>query len=772
MQISSLRTSSIEKTLTKEGKGYDNLDTYLDEAHADISSGKKGPDLKSLSKKERRTRDSRGFFEKVKDLADGGIHQFWEPWSKNLNRKFGERGRYSRALFGLVNGNNVHHGGDLETDQHLAESNLANTVGTEASALEFFGARKLKDISDIYNDIQVQDFLAQVTNKFHQDGSKYNSFIEAARAGGIKLKGKHKKLANKILTFGQKLDANDQMVSNYTGNPKEVGGAVNSKVVDKQILRKNQREFIENAMKSGLTREQATELSNDLLDLPNLSSIDDVNDPFLRLKPLGAKSKTLSDIQNDPNMQKFFNNDLFYKLAARNSSTAAKAVNARYAGQNGDVFAHFINKAVSAGEISRKEAGYLAAEFQDILDVRSGEYKKIESPTWRAINNELLFWSTLNALPLAQTASIVELALTTRTVSKHGIFGVLGKFAKESAREIKNTINLAGSRATGGRIQRKGYETGGREHLVKLGFTAESQSQTRRHDISVDESRQKWLNAFFTATGLKGITDITRSLRLSLAGDAIRGWIDDVSFEAQTGPTEASVEAREQLINLGVDVDFMVNQHKTGAPMTDAEKSHFESNLQRAMYNFTNDAVANPTKTNRPKFYQNPRTRLFFQFQGFLATLTANILPKLYKQVAGGTLKTQLNAVSTIGTLLFLGFLSSHLKDLIKYGEETPYLDDWGKFQRAVGASGLLGTGERLLNFASPLYPQQNDNWVELALEELQGQAPALGYAGKVVDLAGSIYEGDAGTIGKKAVKAAPGLGPFNQVANAVEDLF
>ena len=72
-----------------------------------------------------------------------------------------------------------------------------------------------------------------------------------------------------------------------------------------------------------------------------------------------------------------------------------------------------------------------------------------------------------------------------------------------------------------------------------------------------------------------------------------------------------------------------------------------------------------------------------------------------------------------------LAFVSQYLKDLLKYGEPSPYLEDHEKFQRALGASGLLGTGERVLNLFFPIYDKQTHGPAEWLFETVSGEAAA-----------------------------------------------
>ena len=150
--------------------------------------------------------------------------------------------------------------------------------------------------------------------------------------------------------------------------------------------------------------------------------------------------------------------------------------------------------------------------------------------------------------------------------------------------------------------------------------------------------------------------------------------------------------------------------------------------LRNGAFNFVNDAVALPQSANRPLIYQDPRFALFTQFQGFIATFTANHIPKLWGEyVKRGTPAMKYNAFALMTTMIMLGFASQYLKDLIKYGKASPYLTDAEKVRRAIGASGLLGTGERVLDQFFPLYEKRSSNPGEWLFNTTTGESPALG---------------------------------------------
>ena len=191
-----------------------------------------------------------------------------------------------------------------------------------------------------------------------------------------------------------------------------------------------------------------------------------------------------------------------------------------------------------------------------------------------------------------------------------------------------------------------------------------------------------------------------------------------------------------------------------------------------------NEAVALPQAQNRPLIYQDPRFALFTQFQGFIATFTANHIPRLWGEyVKRGTPAMKYNAFAVMTTMIMMGFASQYLKDLIKYGElrefgpeEHPFLNTSEYVQRGVRASGLLGTGERVLDQFFPLYDKRSDSTGEWLFNAVTGESPALGAAGRLAGGVGKGITGDVGGAAKEAVRFTPFVGPLNVFRDYVQD--
>ena len=102
-----------------------------------------------------------------------------------------------------------------------------------------------------------------------------------------------------------------------------------------------------------------------------------------------------------------------------------------------------------------------------------------------------------------------------------------------------------------------------------------------------------------------------------------------------------------------------------GVELDPQEQTFFDESLREAGFNFVNEAIALPNAANRPLLYQDPRFSLFTQFQGFIATFTANHIPKLWGEyVKRGTPAMKYNAFATMSTMIMMGFVSMHIKDL------------------------------------------------------------------------------------------------------------
>jgi len=196
-----------------------------------------------------------------------------------------------------------------------------------------------------------------------------------------------------------------------------------------------------------------------------------------------------------------------------------------------------------------------------------------------------------------------------------------------------------------------------------------------------------------------------------------------------------------------------------------------DSQVETAIYRFINERVQLPQSYNRPLFFQDPHYQLLTQFNGFMSTFTANIVPKLWKRnLINGNTKIKYDTFALIILMMGMGAASQYLKDLIKYGETSPYLDELGYLQRALYASGVMGQYERIFDLVVPLYPSRDsgiDYWATAFLGEA---GPTARILGNVATGLGQMTTGDTERGVNNLAKSLPVTGPINQFRAGLVD--
>ena len=544
------------------------------------------------------------------------------------------------------------------------------------------------------------------------------------------------------------------------------------KSFNKQAINKDRGKFRELLRTElGMTDAEATAITNSILDS---TEVNDFGEAYSVTKGPGVspgshQKRTLNLSENDA-FKDFFEKDIFANLSNAAKSAARYVTHNEYVGKDGENVAQLLQEMQDEG-VAPEVVNRIAAQMKDYLDAESGNYKRPNSEaarTFQTVQRSFMAFTTLAGLPLATISSFVELALSARALTLDQIMGKKGSLSalgKELGDTLWSGMKEVAAIPTGQNVTIS--ETKGKERLRELGYydwdvgaaTTTGVTETNPWQQSIYENFFKW-------TGLQGWTNYTRSIRASIAGDHIMDHMNKIL--GHDGPlTNEIQESREQLRNLGINVDDLA-EVLTRAPLgfSPQDQAFLESTFREATFNFVNDAVALPQAANRPLIYQDPRFALFTQFQGFIATFTANHIPKLWGEyVKRGTPAMKYNAFAVMTTMVMLGFASQYLKDLIKYGPEgNPYLDDPQILQRGVRASGLLGTGERVLDQFFPLYETNDKDVGTWAFNTSVGESPALGNLKRLGKATGHLLEGDVGKFAKNVGKSSPGIGPFSSL--------
>ena len=544
------------------------------------------------------------------------------------------------------------------------------------------------------------------------------------------------------------------------------------KSFDKGKIHENKQAFADLLVKHfGYSRSEAIDLANAITDSSEVNDFADILDGHAAAGKPGSHNERTLNLSEHADFQQFMDQDIFGNIASAAKSAARYQAYQEFVGDNHSVLNQMLSDMQAEG-LDAETVNKIASQMKDYLDAESGNYKRATSPMGKKlerIQKNLMFYMTIAGLPLATISSFVEAALITKGLTKSDIFGEKG--LEGQGRKLGEFVWDKFGETTVYDDKLEGDASAavkGKNVLDKLGYTfwdvgAASTTSTAQKVGATEVSHMKtrFLEIYFKATGLTDWTNFTRAMRAGLAGDWLMTKLDLIANSDPENKTNAVQEAEEQIRNYGLNVDEVVQQYLRGEPVSEAALRDFQ-------FNWINDSVVLPQAANRPLIYQDPRFALFTQFQGFISAFTANQIPKLWGEyVKRGSPAMKYNAFATMTTMIMLGFASQYLKDLIKYEPwddekydvgvgRHPYLSTPEYIQRGIRASGLLGTGERILDQFFPIYETRSDNPGEWLFNQTTGESPSLGFAKRTIGGIGALVEGDVGKATERAIQATP----------------
>ena len=514
----------------------------------------------------------------------------------------------------------------------------------------------------------------------------------------------------------------------------------------------------------------------------------------------------------------FMERDIYKNIQHSIKSAARFTAHRDYIGKNGEKVAFLLDKMQAEG-VPAAEVNRIAKLMQDYLNAESGNYKRPTSDMGKmlvGIQKNLMFLTTIGTLGMAAVSSLPELALSSRALTAEQIFKRKGSDSKDTSlqnfgKELASGLGAA-IRQTGSVITRREQALGNIDPSTGVPFASRSRGQDLRRELGYDAwelgaatvtgvsemnpSHQRFYEIFFKATGLTGFTNMTRSMRAAISADYIFDHVNIIVDQRTSGEVKTNEvqQSEEALRNIGINVDDMAmlftesrKRDAVGDTRTQeqiqADDKLMQDNLRIGSMNFIDDAIALPGVANRPLIYQDPRFFLFTQFQGFIATFTANHIPKLWGEyVKRGTPAMKYNAFAIMATMIMMGFASQYLKDLIKYGGldedeyktgKNPHLETEEYIQRGIRSSGLLGVGERVLDQFFPIYEQRSGNAGEWLWNTTTGEAPATGTLKRIGRAIGKTATGDFAGGAQEGSRLIPALGVtggFSRVGDFAPD--
>jgi len=575
-------------------------------------------------------------------------------------------------------------------------------------------------------------------------------------------------------------------------------------------------------------------------------------------------------LYNKKGFEEFSSQNLFEALN-RNQIEISKFVSsAEYFGDGGwklNQLFDDLKKETQAGlnDLDEKDIRQFAYYTKAVIDSAHGNFNRIASNEWAAVNRYLTSWTIFSGLPLAAIASFPETAMIYFNLKDDQEFkratdimvkDLASIFNKALKADVKNTEKL----------------------LKQIGLATDQNTVVDRYatgerDISFLRAHE----AFFKGVGIQKITQFQRRLNAAIGLDFIKSNFSILRlaprrYNQVTGDrhafdfdkfTERERLAYNQLKELGMDVESVdqyvsgidellrdslfdlsdntlenrqspldilfdvtnkvnprvgkefevmpvynkegkaINQLKGISPreqlLRTIARGEFKSRtrsyqdgtiervknklrineqklvdrvqelaaslddeIETGIYRFVNERVQLPGASNRPLFFQDPHYQLLTQFNGFLSTFTANIVPKLWnRNLRKGNTKVKYDTFALMILMMGLGGASQYLKDLIKFLEPSPYLDGPRYVQRAIYASGILGQYERVLDFAVPLYPDRDTGLDALSRAILGEAGPASRNIQNVFTGMGQLVEGETERAVNSIGKTLPGIGPI-----------
>lgn len=348
----------------------------------------------------------------------------------------------------------------------------------------------------------------------------------------------------------------------------------------------------------------------------------------------------------------------------------------------------------------------------------------------------------------------------------------------------------------------------GRNLFDRLGFSDSGFNTQAKFETS-SANMKRAMHVFASFIGLRAQTDATRIALMSVGADiistrlmslmAIPAAERDYRFNTGTNLSNEQYQGLKELMRYGMNVKetlaaLEVEMEKN--PLLTKEKvvenkieelalgtPHFygmgdprqilKDNFMTTLRNMVDARVVNPQIGNLPKYYHDPRLRIFTAMTRFIAGMTANILPRLYRDyIKDGNVGMRYQAFVVMSMAVLFAHLANIMKDTLSYGDDdNPYIkSNFKKTQRAIQGAGLLGRLDQVVEGFAPLYPSTNTDFVKNPVgstwNTFKNNAPPVSWADRAVRAMYNIGHGDTEKGVKGAIRSAPLVGSFPIVAD------
>ena len=678
----------------------------------------------------------------------------WRQWTFGMGKNEGDsRKKFSTAMYKAFDDFNEWY------DQNSVKGRLKQGVTIDDynwSQWDHVSTNGFKDtLSKDKGKNMVRQFYESLENMSADMRELENTWWKQNAKHGVDETGRE---------FREVLGNKFNYLHNYAGKFKKL----------KKDVLAEQRSNFELLLRSeyGLSPEVASDLTSKILDGEPLDGHDDnVFDLLAKGVPATAAKKRTMGLSVNPKFTEYFEQDIFDNIHEAARQAARFTTYHKFIGRDNWRVAQLLDQAGKEG-VSQETLNKMAWMMQQYLEANSGNYKRPPrgSHGERLIGAQkfALFWSLLTSLPLSAAASLPELALIGSGLTADQFRKGVHDYAFEFSKGVGRFLSRWSRDFYTGHEMLEGSNY--MERVRYLGYMQQEAGAASTVGVSeVKDNKKRMIDRFFKYNGTSDITQTERAMRLAFFNDFVSDHLSTLEYASEG--TEAHRHATEQLRNLGIPIEhFKVLWDKKA--LEPSEQKQLDEWIDLAQYTFINQAIMLPGTANRPLFYQDPRFALFTQFNGYVSTFTATALPRLWNEyIRGGRPSMKYNTFAMMAMMVFLGFASQYLKDWLKYGEPSPYLNDQEKFRRAVNSSGILGQGERVLNFVWPTFESKSDTVLGKGADMVLDEMPAMGPIRRMLKSADAAYMGDYDTAKYQAFRGMPLIGPFTGLAEKASGL-
>ena len=501
----------------------------------------------------------------------------------------------------------------------------------------------------------------------------------------------------------------------------------------------------------------------------------------------GHHMKREANLSEQEGFDAFGQDDMFTGMDNAMRSASRLSTYREFFGSGGKNLDYLFDQLEAAG-MPREQVDEMAWYTKSIIDAHGGNFNRIESPRVAELQKFATTWSIFVGLPLSAISSLPESVISAMGLTGGETQKILGQQAKQFGKVFGTNMKNALVEGVESGLNRPvdpadptrkiDFEE---KMLNDAGLFFTPSTAASRLGVGETNIAYQWYqDQFFRLTGITGITQVQRRASAAVTADFVANRLAELSEVSDlTQLNNRQQFAYNQLAELGMDVDTMVDLWKNAANneknqlfdyggeqrgMTDEQAAFVKSQMEDAVYNFVNMRVQNPGAANRPLFFQDPHWAMLTQFNGFISTFTANVVPKLWNDyIKRGTPQVKYNTFALMMGLMAMGGASQYMKDRIKYGRSSPYLDERELIQRALYSSGLLGQAERLVDIAFPLYGSRPHTSADWFIDTIVGESgPTARNIGTIIDIGAGL--GDENTSAAQVADRVLKITPFISV--------